>query len=111
MADSSTSRNDEGDPAAEIRGAERRREELSRELARRELTRTEWRGCVVGTAEARLGRSLTADERAEAYQVSTFATRPAKGCAAEATESLVERWTAGAAALGRSAGSFLGIGP
>lgn len=53
-------------------------------------------------AEARLGRSLTADERAEAYQVATLATRPAKGREAEATETLVERWMADAAAFGRS---------
>lgn len=42
MAASSTSANDEGDPAAEIRAAERRHEELSRQFARGELTRTEW---------------------------------------------------------------------
>jgi len=44
----------------------------------------------VATAEARLGRSLTPDELAEAFQVATLATRPAKGRDAEATESLVE---------------------
>ncbi len=62
----------------------------------------------VADAEARLGRSLTADERAEAYQVATLATRPAKEHDAEATESLVERWMADAAACGRSPEQWLG---
>ena len=61
----------------------------------------------VAAAEARLGRSLTADERAEAFQVVTLATRPAKGRAAEATESLVERWMTEAAAFGRSPENWL----
>ncbi|MGH9166150.1 MAG: MobF family relaxase, partial [Acidimicrobiales bacterium] len=62
----------------------------------------------VASAEARLGRSLTADERAEAFQVATFATRPAKGREAEATESLIERWMADAAAFGQSPENWLG---
>ena len=62
----------------------------------------------VATTEARLGRSLTADERAEAFQVATLATRPAKGRDAEATENLVERWMAEAAAFGRSPETWLG---
>ena len=63
----------------------------------------------VATAEARLGRALTADERAEAYQLATLATRPAKEHDAEATESLVERWVAEAAAFGRSPESWLAL--
>ena len=82
-------------------------EELCRHFSsrRREI---EAAGAVrVATAEARLGRALTADERAEAFQVATLATRPAKEHDAEATESLVERWMADAAAFGRSPETWL----
>ena len=48
----------------------------------------------VAAAEARLGRSLTDEERAEAFQVATLETRPDKGGIAEATVSLLERWRA-----------------
>ncbi|MGH9266962.1 MAG: MobF family relaxase, partial [Acidimicrobiales bacterium] len=54
----------------------------------------------VAAAEARLGRSLTDEERAEAFQVATLETRPAKGGVAEATLSLLERWRAMAVEAG-----------
>ncbi len=54
----------------------------------------------VAAAEARLGRSLTDDERAETFQVATLETRTAKGGVAEATVSLLERWRGMAVAAG-----------
>ena len=61
----------------------------------------------VASAEARLGRSLTSQERAEAFQVATLATRAAKEAEALATKSLVERWSAQAAGFGWSAEHWL----
>jgi conjugative relaxase-like TrwC/TraI family protein len=46
----------------------------------------------IAAAEARLGRTLTDDERAEQYQFATYETRPAKSAHAEAPAALGERW-------------------
>lgn len=52
-------------------------------------------------AEQALGRSLTAEERREAYQQATLDTRPAKArCGDGIDESLFDRWRADAAEVG-----------
>jgi conjugative relaxase-like TrwC/TraI family protein len=61
----------------------------------------------IAEAEARLGRTLTDDERAEQYQFANYDTRPAKARSAEDEATLDGQWRAEAAAAGWEPESWL----
>jgi hypothetical protein len=54
----------------------------------------------IAAAEARLGRTLTDDERAEQYQFAAYDTRPPKAGSAQDEAALGGRWRTEAAAAG-----------
>jgi conjugative relaxase-like TrwC/TraI family protein len=63
---------------------------------------------LVGERETALGRSLTGDERAAAYQLATYQSRAAKGEGGETTSGLRARWRAEADATGLGPGRWAG---
>ena len=63
---------------------------------------------LIAEKELTLGRSLTGDERAAAYQLAAYRSRAAKGEGAETTDHLRARWRAEATKVGRPPQQWIG---